>query len=458
MKRSALLYIFIYALSCHFACYANPANTNTLRVQNSQYISSGATFYRDGASPNNSSLSVWIDQEKKLAGGTFGRADIKDEYSATENWNYLNIYQLYIRRKVEGVKFALGRKLESWSAADDDWKQGIFQSRYMQNKLWPEPAGLVGVFAAGGDEQVSWMVAGLPFNVPDFAAHFSIEKSQFVSKNPWFDPPVSNFRFRGQDGNIRYRVAEPPINEVIFHPGLIAKTELQDKSGGVRLTGAYKPVSQLLLGFPSLNRVIVGANEDYLQVDITPKIKYHWVASIDGWVKAGGWSLGGSVIHDHVLGQGFDDSFTSQRFSPAWIFAATASRPLEEEGPYAARIRFGVLKIEGGARRDSGVFATDRSLFEKRFQYDEAYTAGLFVPVRGVLAKALDSEARVTYDRIQGGGVLSLNLGYSPAPGWRLEGEMDILGLISAQGGETTGFFSNYRANDRIGVGTSYVF
>ncbi len=431
----------------------------SLRLQNSQYISSGANYYRKDASGENTSVILSLDKKAKLFSGIDGRVDLKDEYSATENWNYLNIYQLYGEKRVEGVNLSFGRKLELWSAMDDEWKQGVFHSRYMQNRLKPEPAGLFGFFAGQNLDKRSWSVAILPLYIPDMGAHFTVENHRFVSQNPWFDPPVANFRFRGEAGDIRYSVKQPPIGEIALNPGLIASYE-QDigSASGWRTTLAHKPVPQLLLGFPSLNRVIVGNNEDYLQVEITPKVMYHSVAAVESWTDLGAWTLSSGVTLDAPVGSAFDQTYTKQTYAPAWIYQLSASRPLEQEGRFAARVKLGVLKIQGGAESDRGVFATEKSLFEKRFQYNEAYLASVVVPVRGLLKGPIDTQARVVYDRIQNGGSIGFSVGYTVAPRWRIDTEMELLGLIGEDAAEKNGFLSNYRANDRVAVGTSYVF
>lgn len=55
------------------------------------------------------------------------------------------------------------------------------------------------------------------------------------------------------------------------------------------------------------------------------------------------------------------------------------------DGSDAARVRLSFLKIIGGQGEDRGEFARQNSLFEGRFQYNEAYLAGVFWPIRGFL-------------------------------------------------------------------------
>ncbi len=430
-----------------------------LRLQNSQYVSAGANYYREGATSENTSLALQLDKSWRLPRGFLARVDFKNEYSGSENWNYLNVYQLYGHTRFEGVDFTFGRKIELWNAIDAEWKQGIVHSRHMQNRLRPEPAGLFGLFAGQRTANGNWLTGVLPLFIPDIGAHFFVQEGRLTSQNPWFDPPASRFRFRGEAGEIRYSVKPPSASEIALNPGWIGSLEHDfGAESGVRVTLAHKPIPQLLLGFPSLNRVIVGANEDYLQVDITPKVMYHSVASVESWTRAGEWTLTSGVTLDAPNGNAFDSTYTKQTYAPAWIYALTASRPLEEEGRFAARLKFGVLKVDGGATRDRGVFAREKSLFERRFQYDEAYLLALQYQLRGITKRPLEASARLVYDRIQNGGSLGLQLGYLPAPRWRIDAEIEMLGLLGNDNGEANGFFSTYRANDRLALGTSYVF
>ncbi len=438
------------------------ANTTALRLQNSQYVSSGATFYREDAGHNNSSISLSLDREQRWRKNFGFKAQIKDEYSATENWNYLNIYQSHLNTRLpaglNSVALSAGRKIETWSSTEDDWKIGVFQPRYVQNKLRPETAGLTGFFFSAPVQSYLLTVGVLPIFVPDLGCHFWVDNNKFTSKNPWFDPPAPTYLFRDQNNDIHYSANKPTVEKVLANPGLSAKIEKSGSELGTRFAAAYKPVPQLLYGFPSLNKVVIGSTEDYLSVAVTPRVVYHWVASTDIWRRQGQWTLGAGLTHDHPVPDQLKDGWTSQTFSPAWIWSFSASRPLEAGGTSAARIKFGLLKIEGGLGRDRGEFARQRTLFEGRFQYNEAYMAGLMFPLRGILRSAIDTEAKVIFDRIQNGGAISLSAGYNINRDWRVDGDVDILGLAGNRAENENGFFSSYRANDRMGMGMTYVF
>lgn len=431
------------------------ADTTALRLHNSQYVSSGTAFYREDAAANNASFSVHVQRDKRWRKSLGAKFNVKNEYSASENWNYINVYQAHGHVRIPGgISAQAGRKIETWSSGEDEWRLGSFQPRYMQNKLRPETAGLTGLFVSSAAGSFVWTAGVLPVHVPELGAHFWVRDHKFTSRNPWFDPPAPSYKFRGETNDIHYSVDKPPVTEIMANPGAVAKVERSFASFGTRLSAAYKPVPQLLLGFPSLNRVVIGSTNDYLDVAVTPEVIYHWVAGSDVWFRAGGWQFAGTVMHDRPVGNQLRDGWTSQTFDPAWIGTLSAARAVLDG---EAKVKLGFIKIEGGRGRDRGEFAGERSLFEGRFQYDEAYLAAVAVPVRRLLPRLLQTEARVVYDRVQNGGYVTLAAGYDINRDWRLDAEADVLGLLGDGEGED-GFFSTYRANDRMGMGMTYVF
>ncbi|NJL25261.1 MAG: hypothetical protein HC902_08835 [Calothrix sp. SM1_5_4] len=56
------------------------------------------------------------------------------------------------------------------------------------------------------------------------------------------------------------------------------------------------------------------------------------------------------------------------------------------------------------------------------------------------------------------GGVVSLAAGMNFTRELRADFELDILGLLEKSAQVKDGFFSAFRANDRVALGVSYVF
>jgi hypothetical protein len=425
----------------------------------SEYVSSNQAFFREGAEGNNRGLSVGASLDKKW--GSFGtRINGRNEYSATESWNYLNVYEANLFWQPDKARtVTLGRKLDRWNEWEANWRQGLFQPRYMLNKLRSEEAGLAGLFYNQNTRPVAFAVGFLPVHVPDLGSRFYVEDDKFVSRNPWFNPPAAQFEFREVIGDISYSLDKPTLAEAANHMGGVAKLEVNGvKNYFGRLAAAYKPMPQFLVGFPSSNRVFVSANDDFMSVRVTPRLAYHTLVSHDSIFTIGDWTMSGSITREVPDQDASSEDFTAQQVSSAWITSASVSRPLETEGPLALRMKLGFLKVDGGDAPDKGGFASSTSLFESRYQYKEAYSLGLSKPWRSFARFPLETQVRLVYDRLQNGGVASFSAGLNFTKEWRADLEVDFLGLLNGSAEIEDGFLALYRSNDRVGLGLSYVF
>ncbi len=478
MFRSHFVSSFISLSIILFATSANaqPADSSRLKLEsgspavksstaaqfkvfNDEYVSGGQNYFRPGAARSQPGVSLGADIDRRWR--KFGlRLNGRDQYSANEEWNYVNIYEAALQwRPTDLSTFSLGRKKERWNEWEGEWRQGLFQPRYLINKYRNEEAGLAGLFYSQNTEPVALAIGFLPVHIPDLAARFTSEDNRFVSRNPWFNPPAAQFEYRQVVGDIRYSIDQPTIKEATSHVGAVAKLELNGaKNYFCRLAAAYKPMPQFLLGFPSNNIFFVGANEDYVNIRVTPRLAYHTLVSHDSVFRAGAWTYSGSVAHEIPDRAGARDDFTAQQAAPAWITSASVSRALEAEGPYAARAKLGFLKINGGDAPDRGAFASNRTLFERRYQFNEAYLLGIKKPWRTAARYPLETELRIVYDRLQNGGIAGLSAGMNFGKNFRGDIEMDFLGLLSGPAEVEDGFLALYRANDRIGLGLSYVY
>lgn len=434
-------------------------NHNTLTIQNSQYVSYGRAYYRPGAADSNLSLALRLDDEFRWRNMSFHLAG-KNELSVTENWNYGDVYDAHAEIKLGDFALAVGRKLDRWSEWENEWRQGVFQPRYLENKLRPEFAGLTGVFASRDLGPVKLTVGYMPVFIPDFAAHFWVENDKFVSRNPWFLPPASTFSFQNVAGDLRYSVKTQKTEKIVLNGGGIAKVEFAHEDDYLaRLSFAYKPAQQLLLGFPSRNQFQIRANEDFMSIEITPRVFYQRVVSADQVVRLESWTLSASAIYENPQDD-IPKDFTAGSVAPAMIYGVSLSRPLEADGPNAARVNLSAMKVEGGDKPDRGDFAQGegKTLFERRYQYYEAYSLGLSKPWRGFGRFPLEMGTKFIYDRLQNGGVFSFNCGMNFSKAFRADLQVDYLGLLTGPAKIPDGFLADYRANDRIGIGMSYVY
>lgn len=454
---SRFFYHYIWALVFPASAVAAPIGGSSLSWKAEQYFSSNQTYYRDGAAKQTTSISIGVQQESKWTDALSGVAQLKSEYSPHEDWNYFNVYELYATAKPNSNwQFSAGRKLETFTEWEQTWRQGLFQSRYLENKLDPQAAGLVGGFMTVGGEKQSFTLALIAANVPDFGPHHTVQDNKFVSANPWFHPPAPKFEFKDVSNDIRYSVNQPQTNTVLDRRGVAAKFETRNGPLFNRFSYAYKPMPQLLFGFPSRGRFHPGA--DFMSVEINARVLYHTVYAWDSVAKAGPWTFSVSAAHERPDNDAGPEGWTAQQVTPAWIYSGFVSRPLETEGPNAARITAGYLNVIGGDAPDKGDFAGKETLFERRFQYREAYLLELSKPIRGLAKRPVLTGLRMLYDRFQAGGVVSAYSSVNLDQNWSADLRVDLLGLTANSSQIDDGFLSTYRANDRFSMGMSYVF
>lgn len=425
------------------------------RLEQSDYFSADRAAFGEDGSRLNTSLSLRINYLVGRSTGLQFKVKGKNEYSMAEKWNYGDIHEFYIAWREENLQVSAGRKLETWATWDSDWQLGVFQPRYLENKIYREEAGLTGIFFATKSDKVSATLAYLPLNIPDFGPHFYVRDGSLYSRNPWFHPPTDRFYLRGIAGDIRYSVQEPEAMAVLNNPGAAAKLEYREGGFSSRLSAAYKPLSMLLISFPSEKRETLTDDGDHFHINIIPRVVYDRIVSWDNSYQNEEWRYSLSVAHDNPEDKGGAANSTSQQVLPANIFAGNIERQMNE-GAVSARVGF--IKVHGGDAPDRGYFADEKTLFDRRFMFYEAYLAAVKTKFSSALKYPIDTELKVIYDRIQQGGILSVGAGVNFTRELRANLQADFMGLLSSSATVNDGFFDTYRANDRVAMGVSYVF
>jgi hypothetical protein len=433
-----------------------------LSLQSSQYLSRGRTYFSDSAQGQSNSLILDLKSKSRWRALT-SHLNLHNEMSATERWNYFDPLEAYVDfSPSDSIQTSIGRKLDTWSEWEEPWHQGMFQARYLENRWRSKTAGNIGLFAAVQAGAWSMTAGVLPVAVPEMGAHFETKDHEFVSRNPWFHSPASRFLFTGEPGEIHYSIDRPTDWQAVAHFGEIAKIEYRRDKYFSRFSFAYKPMPQILLGFPEDRNVqlqgLGGESGEVMNIRLHARFPYHQLYNWDQIVRLGRWTLSTSLAFERPEADVWPENWTHQGVTEAWVYAASISRPLEADGPRAARLTLGVLKVAGGDTPDRGYFAGRKTLFERRYQFQEAYRLSLTKSIRGLWLRPVDLGAQVIYDRLQNGGVFSLDGGVELARDWRADVQMDFLGLLGDSAAVDDGFLWTYRANDRVSVGMSYVF
>jgi hypothetical protein len=423
-----------------------PTSALELGIHSSQYLDRGQPFFREGAADSNNSFLL------RTSGQTHSKIkatwDLESEYSGSEHWNYFRPREAY----VSYGDLSLGRRKLTYSNWEDQWNQGLFEPRFMDDKLHSSKAGLVGLFIERQHEYLRWRVAYLPVYLPDMTPHFWIGDEKLRSYNPWFVSPPSKFQYRGSDHGVDYSVNEPDIAQVVFKQGAMGQVEWKpSEKTAARFSYAYKPMPQILEAFPINEHFNLPT--EIMHVDLQPRFLYHHVANLDFNYSGAKNQLGLSVAGEHPVSDPTPSDWETQSVGDAMIVSAYHSFNFDAAKTWT--FTSSLLKVWGGDRKDQGDIESSVTLFERRYQYTEAASVALR---KFWGAKRVESGFKVIFDRLQNGLVYSGDLTARLHKSLAVSMAFDLFQILPGEPISPDGFIDVYRGNDRLSLGMSYVF
>jgi hypothetical protein len=423
-----------------------------LDLQGTEYVDKGRSYFRDDANKANLALGFETRADVKQDSGYRFAWDIRSQYSFIEKWNYFKPAELYAGVESDSGGIWFGRKKFTYSQWEERWNTGLFQPRYMDDKLHPTTAGLIGLFAEKKYKSVRFLGGLLPVSVPELGPHYWIADGDMVSPNPWFNPPPASFQYGGQETAIDYSVKQPDTWSAVSKPGAVLQVEADlSDSVLVRTSYAYKPMPQMLLAFP-----IVLLLPGTAYVELKPRFLYHHVVNQDLVIKSGPAEYGLSAAHESPVQDKFPDDWEKQETRDATFASAYATTTLDDSKQWC--LTGSVLKIWGGDRPDSGPVETNRTLFERRFQFTEAGSLELRKRWSINGWPGLNSGLKVIYDRLQSGIVYSGDIVAKFNDQFAVRASADFFDLAAGHINMPDGFLNVYRGNDRFSLGITYGF
>jgi hypothetical protein len=415
-------------------------------MHSAQYLDKGQAVFRDGAA--NTDYSYMFRTSGETNSKFKATWDAETEYSSIEHWNYVRPREAY----VSYGDVSLGRRKISYSNWEDQWGQGLFEPRFMDDKLRNSKAGLIGLFVEHQHQYLKWRIGYLPMYVPDMGPHFWIGDQKFKSYNPWFHPPQSTVPYNGISHNIEYSAADPDIGEVVAKQGGMAQLEWKpSEKTFARFSYAYKPMPQYIFGFPVDGHFNFPTQD--MKVQLNPRFLYHHVANVDLNYLGDKNEMGFSVAGEHPVQDQNPADWELQTVTDALIVSAYDRVQLDSQHSWS--LTGSILKVWGGDRRDSGPIENTQSFFDRRYQYTEAASLGLRKLWR---QSRLEAGSRVIFDRLQNGLVYGGDFTAHLRKSLALSMSFDFFELLPGEPQLADGFIDVYRGNDRLSLGMSYVF
>jgi hypothetical protein len=364
------------------------------------------------------------------------------------------------------LQFNIGRQLVQWNQLDDNWKLGIWQSRYRWDYLNPESSGLLGGFLNVEAPLFKLVVFGSPIYIPERGVSQTIRPNgSVVSNSVWNGTPPAAIKIPGTDQltPVDYTVAMPPLGEILVRPSISIQTRVGGDQEGPWISAgyAYKPINQVILGYTSAFP-LAADDAPRLAITLYPRFIQHHLVGVDtGW----DWkNLGASLsfLYENPIVEETPASWTAQQLTRSYAISPSFYWKLGTGSEGSPRVDLSYLHQWGGNAPDLRPQIAGPSSFEYRYPFQDALQLkfNTSLPWGG-----MNVGTRLLYEFSQDGLILSAGVQFRPWKGlaWRdiafsVSGDLLISGAFSGKPRFTNDFISAQQDNDRVTARLSYVF
>lgn len=360
-------------------------------------------------------------------------------------------------RLTQNSNVSVGRRKAYWSEVDDRWQLGLWQPKFALDALRPEDQGLTGVFLDWKDEKYELRGFATPVFIPTMGPEIREEGGGLKSDSRWYREPGRTQNVAGNAQTISYRLDIPEVSKLVANPGAAVMGRLGSREAGPWIAGAwgYKPVNELLLK----RAVTTGTNADGVNTVVSPDVEYHDIVSMDAGYALESVQASASVLQDRPRDKGAPTDMVIQRLEPIHAYSAQLDWMIRNVFSRTVQLRLSYLKVNGGGitdirqdgRRD------DFTIFDSRLKFTDAVSVGMEGQLARIAQKPLVTKFRYLYDRDQRGSMVNTEFLLYPRQEWAVLMGADILG-VEDDTYKPTGFLNQFRANDRVYGGMSYVF
>lgn len=400
---------------------------------------------------------------QKETSSAFVFTQVNGAKSATLDYQYISIGELYAgdARKTRG--FFLGRKKEIWNTADRDWNLGLWQPLFQEDGLRIDQQGLTGLFYKTEFENFKLTAFASPLFIPTLNADLVEKSGTLVSENRWTRALPERATVNGRDVSLVYKLKTPPYSQLLAKPSLavnVFRGDLEENWYSVSL--GRKPLNALSMKYDA---ALVSRSVGFeASADVVPVVHMHNIASAEFGTKGNDIYYSAAIIADQpdnqsieneISDSGFQTDYYQQQPKPLSLVALKAksvvkifTRPLQ--------VAIGYLRAQTEKTPDLNSLGVQQSEF---IPYRTLYTNALLVAGDFALDSFWNIQAKFLREFDQIGTVISFQANYRAERSWIFFSGFDILGVDQIPSFETDSRFLNaYRHNDRVFGGIAYAF
>ncbi len=368
------------------------------------------------------------------------------------------VNEAYASYKMSALKAYIGRKKADWSELDHRWQLGLWQSRQALDTLRPEEQGLVGVFLDHSTDDFQILGYASPIFIPTMGPEVREEGGSLVSDSRWYRQPSSSYNFNDRINSISYSLKIPDTLRLVGNPGAGLTSRLGSKEHGAWMvtSAGYKPVSDLLLK----RQIVKSTSSDKIDVTVSPDVTHHAIGSVDLGYTFEDLKMSVSYLEDRPQTKTPDPDWAIQKILPIKAYSASLDFSLDNlilSRSLAFQLSY--LKIDGGGIIDITNDGTqdDITLYDQRMKFTNATSFQVEGQLMRILRRPLVTRFKYLYDFDQKGSLLNTEFLYYPSQKWAVVMGADVLG-VEDESYKTSSFLNQYRANDRVYGGMTYVF
>jgi len=430
-----------------------------ITIERTEFFRSNEKFFREGIEESENSVEINMAYLASLGKIDF-KIDFMSRFNKNEDYTYLQIRDFYLQGGKSSWSVTGGRKRQNWSRADEFWQRGFWQPRTSHNGLYKESLGLTGIFVENRSRDAQILFFLSPFYLPEMVPYGNEIEGRFISSNPWFKPPPDQLKFKKDLLDVNYHLRKPEVRSVLNNPSIAMRVALQEKFFWAALAYAYKPENQFYQSF-NVQWIIHegGSRSDFLQVEVIPEVRYHHLASFESGLNGEVWHPWYSFIYHSPTRKDIGAAIISQETKDTFNFTVYSGWDLFHSKIKQDNFYFSLSQVWGGQDADRGELSGDTSYFNDRIEYYQAMRIGFKYPLLNSFADRINTRFEFTHDFAQRAAVFTSGFDLKINKSLAFLLEVNILGVVDeAKVEKEEGFVRNFRANDNVVAGMSYVF
>lgn len=433
------------------------------RIENQQYMIP-VNNSADLTSSTYLSGGVEYDQQINFLGKSRFKLDLYGGTFFNKTLTHLVVKETYFSSATTKEKnndlrtsFSVGRILKDWNEFDRDQNLALWEPRYAVDALRPVEQGLTGFFV--NFDQPSWdlTIFSSPVFIPSMSAEVREENGSLVSDSRWYKAPSSKFNMLDSTNNpISYNLNIPELAKLVDNWSLGALLMLNPESSPWRFNFGFadKPVNDLLL-----KRKINVDTQNKALVEVAPDVTRHTIMSFSAkYLVKDSKTILLSYIEDKPLVKLPEFGWATQKLNPLKVYGITFSSPYNL---FNSTLTMNVSRMKsfGGDIQDILFDGTldDNTLFDHRLRFRDTTELKMNVTLEALFKKKALLTFSYLYDHYEVGQMLMSEFQYSYSKNTNFIAGFDVLG-VDASESKSSGFLNQFRANDRVFGGMSYVF